>query len=198
VPLPDEVHVRISSEDAGSITVTPVVHQTMPLNELVAAILSTTGKDRERVRDILHRGAVVQGGSRLRWQPIEADAAEVETLLAGFPSADPSRAFTPERCIGVRLRAGRHVVELPRDIAAQRRFLRRSSFWDALLELADRAAPQYMDYSFRTRTDEYRVRIAPNELDRLRVAARLLRYSGLSAQIESLAVDCIEYSVRYP
>jgi hypothetical protein len=198
VPLPDEVQVHISSEDAGSITVTPVVRQTMPLDELVASILATTGKDCERVRDILHRGAVVQGGSRFRWRPIEADRAGVEALLAGFPDADSNRAFAPERCIGVRLRAGRHVVELPRQIAAQRRFLRRRSFWDALLELTNRIAPEYVDYSYRTRTDEYRVRVPPDELDRLRIAARWLRYSGLCAQVESLAIDRIEYSVRYP
>lgn len=170
----------------------------MPLGEVVETILATTGKDASRVRDILSRGAVVQGASRFRWQPLQALEEEVARLLCAFPDPDPSRGFAAERCIGVRLRAGRQTVELPREIAAERRFLKRRSFWDALLEMAAHRALVYIDYSYRTRSDDYRVEISPADLASLRESAALLRYPGLTARIRLLAIECIEYSVRFP
>jgi hypothetical protein len=198
VGLPGEIRVRISSEAAGSISMTPVVTQGMPLRDVVQAILATTGKDVVRVRDILRRGAVVQGASRLRWEPLAAEDQDVIEFLRLFPDPDPSRRFAAERCIGVRLRAGRQTIELPRQVAAERRWLKRRSFWDTLMEMASRAALEYVDYSYRTRADEYRVTVSPSDLRELRQAADLLRYSGLTAQIRLLGIEAIEYSVRFP
>ncbi len=199
MPLPPEVHVRISSEDAGAITVTPVVHQTISLRDLVAAILATTSKDCDRVCDVLRRGAVVQGASRFRWEPLkQVDRGEIATLLDTFPNPDPHREFRAERCVNARLRAGKHVVELPKEIADRKKLFRRRSFWSVLMELANRAPTQYVDYSFRTSTDEYRLAVSSSDLELIRSSAGLLRYSGLIAQIERLAIDCIEYSVRFP
>ncbi len=42
MPLPDQIQVRISSEAAGAITLTPVVNQTIAMRDLVEVILSTT------------------------------------------------------------------------------------------------------------------------------------------------------------
>jgi hypothetical protein len=198
VGLPETIQVRISSEAAGAITITPVVSQTIPLRELVWTILASIGKDRERMREMLLRGAVVQGASRFRWASLAIDHAEVEALLRLFPDADPSRPFCAERCLGVRLRAGRHAIELPRQVAAEKRLLKKRSFWDELMALAARCPPEYTDYSYRLRADEYRLRMTPGDAAVLRDAAALLRYSGLVAQVRAPALECVEYSVQFP
>ena len=177
---------------------TPVVNQTMPVRELVEVILSTTGKDAGRVQDVLQRGGVVQGGSRFRWQGFDAAPADVSALLASFPDADPSRPFRADRCIGAKLRAGLHVVELPRQVAAEKRLFRRRSFWDALMEVASRGPLEYAGYSYRLRGDEYRMKMSSAELARLREAAALLRYSGLTAQVIRLDFECLELVVQFP
>lgn len=196
--LPETIQVRISSEAAGAITMTPVVNQTIPLRELVWIILACSGKDCERVREMLLRGAVVQGASRFRWASLAADSGDLATLLRGYPDPDASRAFSAERCLGARLRAGAQSIELPRRIAAERRLLKRRSFWDELIAAAERNVPEYVDYSYSLRADEYRLRPTPAGLTALRESASLLRYSGLAAQVQSAPVDWIEYSVRFP
>jgi hypothetical protein len=198
VALPETIQVRISSEAAGAITMTPVVSQTLPLRDLMWTILGAVGKDSERVREMLLRGAVVQGASRFRWASLAADPADVEALLRLFPDADPSRAFCAERCLGVRLRAGRQAIELPLQIAAGKRLLKRRSFWDDLMALAERCPPEYVGYSYRLRADEYRLRPAPDDDAALREAAALLRYSGLVAQVRAAALEWVEYSVQFP
>jgi hypothetical protein len=170
----------------------------MPVRDLVEVILSATGKDAGRVQDVLHRGAVVQGGSRFRWQGIDAVAEDLASLLATFPDPDPKRLFRAERCIGAKLRAGLHVVELPKQIAAEKRLFRHRSFWDALMEAAERGPVEYTDYSYRLRGDEYRMKVSSAELIRLREAAALLRYSGLAAQVIRVDFDCLELVVQFP
>jgi hypothetical protein len=198
VPFPESIAVRISSEAAGAISMTPVVNRTMPARELVEVILATTGKDRGRVSDVLARGAVVQGASRFRWPGLNVEATELDALLATFPDPDPRRPFRRDACIGVRLRAGAQALELPREVASRRRFLKRRSLWDALMELADVRPPKYIDYSYRTRSDDYRLPLANAEAEAIREAAGLLAYSGLAAHVRGVAIDCIEYSVRFP
>ena len=48
--LPPTVRVKLSSEAAGSISLTPVVVQEFAIRELVENILAVTGKDEARVR----------------------------------------------------------------------------------------------------------------------------------------------------
>jgi hypothetical protein len=196
VALPEHVQVRISSEAAGAITMTPVVNQTIPMRELVEIVLGSSGKDPRRVAEVLLRGAVVQGASRFRWQPVDAAPGDLAMLLAGFPEADPSRPFRHDQCVGVRLRAGVQVLELPREIAEARRLLKRRSFWDELMALGLRSKLEYVDYSYRLRADEYRLRLAPADLALLRAAASLLRHSGLAASILETHHELLEYVVR--
>src|SRR5215831_8472463 len=101
--LPGRVRVRISSEAAGQITLTPVISQEMPIEDLLAILLGAVGKDVARVGELLARGAVVQGASRFRWEGINADAVSVETALANFPNAEPERPFDAGRCLRARL-----------------------------------------------------------------------------------------------
>lgn len=196
VPLPAQIQVKVSSEAAGSITMTPVIVQTMPVRDLVEVIVATTGKNADRVAEVLSRGAVVQGASRFRWEPLTPDASALARILSGFPDPDPSRAFRPEACVAVRLVAGRHVLELPKETAAARRFLRRRSFWDAVMRVA--RTPEYIDYSYRLRCDEYRTALTADESAGLIAAAELLRYPGVARQVRSVGAERVEYLVRFP
>jgi len=56
VTLPESIPVRYTEEDAGYVTVRPIVKQTFRLDELLDMILSVTGKDAARIRQILHSG----------------------------------------------------------------------------------------------------------------------------------------------
>ncbi|HYM11975.1 MAG TPA: hypothetical protein VEU62_14655, partial [Bryobacterales bacterium] len=134
--LPETVHVKISSEAAAAVSITAVVAQQMPAPDLVEHILRVTGKDAARIHDILQQGVVVSGASRLRWPPIDAALDEIARALEVFPDSLPGRPFDPSRCIRAALAGGRSTIELTRDVASQKRFLHRRSFWLALMETA--------------------------------------------------------------
>src|SRR5947209_1270577 len=97
--LPDRIHVKLSSEAAESISITPVIVREMPLRELVEYMLGVTGKDEARVRELLLRGTLVSGASRFRWSGWEADAPSIAELLRTFPDPEPGRPFAPARCV---------------------------------------------------------------------------------------------------
>ena len=93
MPLPETIPVRYTDEEAGYVTVRPVVRQTFRLDELLDMILSVAGKDVTRVRQLLHSGTVVYHFYRYSWTGFDADEAELAAALAQFPDADPSRPF---------------------------------------------------------------------------------------------------------
>src|SRR6058998_2538127 len=96
--LPDTVRVKLSSEAAEYVSLTPVVVQEMPVRELVEHLLGITGKDEARICDLLLRGTLVSGASRFRWTGWQADAEGVRSLLATFPDPNPSRPFSAGHC----------------------------------------------------------------------------------------------------
>jgi hypothetical protein len=197
VPLPDRVRVRISSEAAGQIALTPVISQEMPMGDLLTILLGAVGKDAARVGEMLARGAVVQGASRFRWEAIAADAASIETALAIFPNAEPERPFDAGRCFQARLRGPRGRVELSRETADRRRFLARRSFWSALMEITAAFPPEYIGYSYRDHADEYRIVLSNSQLiSQIHEAAGMLKHGGLTAQVRRLGVEILEFSVR--
>ncbi len=177
---------------------TAVVSQTIKMRDLVEIILATTGKDGQRVQELLKRGAVVQGASRFRWQSLVARDEDLDSVLRTFPDADPSRQFCAEHCIAARIHAGRQTIELPREVAAERRFLKRHTFWGELIAVASRSPLVYLDYSYRTRTDEYRASLTLDDVKALQKAAPLLRHSSLIAQVQQSALESVDYLVRYP
>src|SRR5450756_1325760 len=79
--LPPTVRVKLSSEAAESISITPVVVQEMPVRELVEYMLGVTGKDEARIRELLLRGSLVSGASRFRWTGWDAGLAVSYTHL---------------------------------------------------------------------------------------------------------------------
>src|SRR6185295_18374543 len=170
--LPPTVRVKLSSEAAESISITPVVVQEMPVRELVEHMLGVTGKDEARIRDLLLRGTLVSGASRFRWTGWEADDAGLRSLLTTFPDPNPSRPFDADRCVRAVLRGPRQPIDVARQAALSRgliaSILRRPSFWDALIEAAGTAVPAYIGYSYRDRADVYQLPLTGPAAKRIR------------------------------
>ena len=180
--------IKISSEEAGSIALTPVVVRDMPVRELVELMLGVTGKDPRRIGELLKRGTFVSGASRFRWIGMEMD---VTGLLTSFPNPDPSRQFEPGNCDRAILRGGAKRIELPRDAAQKKRFFQSGCFWDLLL--AALPSPQYLDYSFKERADIYRAPVGTEAAKTLTEGSKLLAYSTLATQMRALALDSVDF-----
>jgi hypothetical protein len=159
MPLPETIPVRYTEEDAAYVTVRPLVRQTFRLEELLDMVLSVTGKDPERVRQLLHSGTVVYHFYRYSWDGFDAGETELAAALARFPDADPSRPFSPPHCTNAVFDdAGpnpRHLLDLSRTAASKHRFFRRHSFWDGLMEIAEQERPYYQKYSYSRHADLY-------------------------------------------
>jgi hypothetical protein len=183
--LPPTLRVKLSSEAAGSISITQVVVQEMPVAELVEHMLGVTGKDEARIRQLLLRGTLVSGASRFRWTGCDAAPDDLRLLLATFPDPDPARPFAPLNCTRVTLRGGRQPIEISRAAGIRKGLFQRETFWDALLSVVSAAAPAYAGYSYRERADRYLRDFTREELARLRAAAPLLRYTILSDQLRT-------------
>jgi len=200
MPLPETIRVKLSSEAAEYVSLTPVVVQEMPLRDLIEHMLGITGKDEARICDLLLRGTLVSGASRFRWTGWEADVESVRTLLAAFPDPDPARRFNPAQCTRVVLRGPRQPIPIPREAATRRSILdiilRRESFWDHLMSLAESGNTQYAAYSYRDWADVFNLALTAQDSQRLRDAARLVRYTALQAQIRNAQIELAELYVR--
>ena len=196
--LPQTVRVKLSSEVAEAISITPVVLQELPVRELVEHLLGIAGKDESRIREMLLRGTLVSGATRFRWAGWDADVASLRELLATFPDADPARPFAAAGCIRATLRGGRHAIEIPREAAARKSLFQRKTFWDLLMEVAGASGPAYSGYSYRDRADRYVREFTPAEIERVRAAASEVRYSALREQIRSVGFARAELYVTRP
>ena len=196
--LPETIRVKISSEVAEFISITPVVVREMPARELIEAMLGVTGKDAARVREILRRGSLVEGASRFRWDALDADQPAIESVLATFPDPDPARPFTRGLCLRAVLKGPNTRIDIPRQAGSERRIFRKRSFWEVLMEFAEAAAPRYLGYSYRERADHYAIPVAPVESVRLCASASTVRYSGLAAQVRRARLDSIDLYVERP
>jgi hypothetical protein len=196
MPLPETIRVKLSSEAAESIALTPVVVQEMAVRELIEHVLGVTGKDEARIRDLLIRGTLVSGASRFRWAGWEAEAEGLAKLLATFPDPDPNRVFAPASCVRAILRGGRQTIDITREAGARRGMFQRRSFWDDLMAVAGEAPPEYVGYSYRDRADRYQRDFTHAETERLRGVCRGLRYSTLRDQVQSVAFTHAELLVK--
>ena len=192
--LPRTVRVKLSSEAAGSISITPVVAQELPVSELVEHALGIVGKDDRRIREILLRGSLVTGATRFRWSGWDADPDAIHELLAAFPDPDPARPFSAERCVRAVLRGEVRSIEIPREAAEGGRLFRRATFWDALMELAASGAA-YAGYSYRERADRYKREVGPAESLHLREASGAVRHAGLRDRIRSTTLASMDLYV---
>jgi hypothetical protein len=194
--LPPTVRVKLSSEAAESISITPVVVQEMPVGELVEYMLGVTGKDEARIRELLLRGSLVSGASRFRWTGWDAGLENLRELLATFPDPDPSRPFAASHCTRATLRGGRQPIEIAREAAARKGLFQRESFWDALMKMVAGEGTVYAGYSYRERADRYLREFAHAELGQLRASSGLVRYTILSDQIRTQAFTQAELYVK--
>jgi hypothetical protein len=190
--LPETIRIKLSTEEAGSITITPVVVQEIALRDLVEHMLAVTGKDLDRVRELLLRGTLVSGASRFRWTGLETEPSAVGQLLGAFPDPDPARAFQAGQCVRAVLRGPTRQVDLPREAAMKKPLLRRTSFWDVLMQAIGGGDLSYGGYSYRERADWYRARLGEPDWGRLRERSTLLRYSTLRDQVLASRFDSVE------
>jgi len=185
--LPDTVRVKLSSEAAESISLTPVVVQHLPIRELIEHILGIAGKDEPRIREILLRGTLVSGASRFRWTGWQVDDANLREVLAGFPDPDPTLPFVESRCLRAILRGGRQSIDISREAGERKSLFQRSTFWNVLMNVVTAAQPAYIGYSYKNRADKFLREFTREEADRLRAASDAVRYSTLKDQIRSNA-----------
>jgi hypothetical protein len=195
MPLPSSVRVKLSSEVAESISITPVVVRDIPIRELIEHMIGITGKDESRVHDLLLRGTLVSGASRFRWTGWDADREAIREALASFPDPDPERRFAPELCIRAALRGPGRRIEIPREIGQRKPLFRRSSFWDTLMGVAASSEIRYVDYIYRERADCYSATLSLAALERLRESARLVKYSTLQQQILHTNLESVDLFV---
>ena len=190
MPLPETIPVRYTEEEAGYVTVRPLVLQTFRLDELLDMILSVAGKDVTRVQQLLHSGTVVYHFYRYSWAGFDVNETELAGALAQFPDADPSRPFAPSLCTNAVFDSAganpRHLLDLDRAVASKRRILRGKSFWESLLEIAAEENPAYQKYSYGRRADLYRLDLDGENVFLIEQAAEHLAPGNVRAMLSVL------------
>jgi hypothetical protein len=193
--LPHTVRVKLSSEVAEAISLTPVVVQELATRELIEHMLGVAGKDEARIREILLRGTLVSGASRFRWAGWEAEVESLREMLATFPDPDPSLPFTAGRCVKAVLRGGRQPITIPRDAAERKSLFQRETFWDRLMATIAAGQSVYNGYSYRERADRYTRQLEHAEADAIRAAGESVKFSTLRDQIRMVAFTTAELLV---
>ena len=193
--LPETIRVKLSSEAADYVSITPVLVQELPLRELVGHMLGVTGKDEARIRELLLRGTLVSGASRFRWTGWEADIDGIRHLLAGFPDPEPGRPFDATRCVRATLRTTRQPIEIPREAAARKKLFKKFSFWHVLMEVAQATGLRYEIYSYSDRADIYHATLGLESAARLHQAAGALKYTSLKDQIAAASLEAVDLYV---
>ncbi len=163
--LPETIAVRFTEEDAGYVTVRPVVKQSFRLAELADMVVSVTGKNGARVQQIFRAGTVVYNGYRYWWDGFASTESEVAGLLAPFPDDDPSLHFKPAQVTAISLEIGggaqRSLVKITRREASAKRLWHKQNPWEILLKAARNSTPRYDNYSHAEHADVYRVHLSP-------------------------------------
>jgi len=172
--LPATIPVRYTEDEAEYVSLRPIVRQTFQLGELVEMILSVSGKDPQRIQQLLAAGSVTYHGYRYWWDGFSADLGELEALLTSYPDAAPLRAFDVARCSVVIFEAGklREKVEVSREQGSEGRWLRRRNFWLVVEGLAREKTPEYAGYSYDKRADLYAAGLDEGEAVSLAEAAK--------------------------
>lgn len=159
--LPQQITVHYAEDDAGYVTVRPVVNQTFRLNELADMVVSVVGKDSHRVQQVLRTGAVLYNGYRYWWDPLRADLPEIDQLLLPLPEDDPSRRFDPSSVTAALLESGGgprpNTFEIGAGEASHKKLFAKHSAWDVLLNLAQAQPPHYGQYSHARHADLFRI-----------------------------------------
>lgn len=174
MPLPQQIPVRYTEEDAGYVSVRPVVKQVFRLHELADLVVSIAGKDAARVQQIFRSGTAVYHGYRYWWDGIPAEASEIAALLVPFPDDDPTRPFEPSEATAALWETGGgtqcHVIEILREEASEKKFLGRLSPWQVLLRNTAIHTARYEKYSHARRADLFRISLPYKDSEQLLTA----------------------------
>lgn len=174
MPLPAKIPVRYTEEDAGYVSVRPVVKQTFRLNELVDMVVLVAGKDALRVQKIFQSGTVIYNGYRYWWESIPAELSEIENLLIPFPEDDPSVPFEPATATSVLFEIGggtqRNVVEIDRAEASEKKLFGRTTPWKLILAQVGSLPVRYEKYSHARKADLFRVSLPFDQAQQLLVS----------------------------
>ena len=190
MPPPEVIAVRHTEEEAGFVSIRPVVRQNFRLSDLLGMVLGVTGKHPARIRQILRSGSVSFQSHRYWWDGFQVEEQELAVLLARFPDPDPSRAFRLEACTAALVESGgsppRPMLEIDRASASRRRLFRRRSLWDTLLSAAAAGPPRYEGYSYLRRADLYRLELSGETAAALAAAAKSLAPRDLRRRLRAL------------
>jgi hypothetical protein len=171
MPLPQQIPVRYAEDDAGYLSMRPVVKQTFRLNELADMVVTVVGKDAERVRKILEAGTVLYNGYRYWWDSLAAGLPEIEFLVAPFPDDDPSRAFDGNKVTAILLESGggteRSLIEISAELAGEKKLFGRTSAWAVLMDFAAANPPRYDKYSHVRHSDLFRLTMSFDTAEQL-------------------------------
>jgi hypothetical protein len=190
MPLPEAILVRYTEEEAGYVSFRPVVRQSFRPDQLLDMVLSVTGKDAARIRQIFRSGTVVFHFYRYWWTGFDVDETELRGLLARFPDPDPSREFRSADCTLVAIESGatppRPTLEVQKAAISRRRLFLRRSFWDALLAETASASVTYHGYSFAHRADLYGLDLSTEARARLAAAAASLAPRAMRKELQAI------------
>lgn len=195
MPIPETVRVKLSSEAAGSVSLTPVVSQDLPFADLLAIVMTSGGEEPARVHEILKRGSIVSGATRYRWAPVLLTMDELGAALESAPRSDPSRPFDESLCARAVIHSGLARVEVSRAQAARRRLFQRQSFWDAMLAEVKSNELRYVRYVHKDKEDCYSIVLGAESGRTLQSAARLLKFASLAQSLKRSTPDRIDLFV---
>ncbi|OFV95150.1 MAG: hypothetical protein A3H28_06450 [Acidobacteria bacterium RIFCSPLOWO2_02_FULL_61_28] len=191
---PTKIRVKLVSEAAEYVSITHVVQRDFSLTELVETMLPILGKDAPRIRQILRAGTLSTGEYRYRWEPLEVEERDLESLLGSLPGPEPSRAFQPDTCFLVRFRRGPETLDLPRESASRKQLFARQSFWDGLLALAGDV--HYADYSHADRADVFALPLDRDTAEQLCGLLSLFKPRSAAERLERFRPERIEWLSR--
>lgn len=183
--------MRYTEEEAGYVSFRPVVRQTFRPDQLLDMVLSVTGKDAARIKQILRSGTVVFHFYRYWWSGFDIDQADLAGLLARFPDPDPSREFRGTECTMLAVESAsippRPTIEVNKDAISLRGLFRGRSFWDAVLYEASLSPVAYHGYSFAHRADLYHLELTAESRSRLVAAAASLAPRTMRKELQAIA-----------
>lgn len=191
MPLPETIPVRYTEEEAGYVSFRPVVRQSFRPDQLLDMVLSVTGKDAARIKQIFRSGTVVFHFYRYWWTGFDIEEAELRGLLARFPDPDPTREFRGPECTLIAIESAatppRPAVEVPKEPISRNGLFRRRSFWDALLGETESTPVTYGGYSFAHHADLFRLDLTSEARDRLAAAAAALAPRAMRKELQAIA-----------
>jgi hypothetical protein len=83
----------------------------------------------------------------------------------------------------ITLRGRRGSVHLSREVAGVRRWFKKISYWDTLLEILENTGPRYQTYSYSKHSDVYSANLSLEMSHELLSKSTLLKYTSLIEQL---------------